>query len=182
VNPLPLAQQHFRYLLQHPLLHPLASLLHSGLPAGEVRVSAVVALHAVAAQEVVLADGQFGAAVVERLGVDGEAVVVDEGPAEGVAVLLILASFRQTDLALEEDVLRPILIPPYFLGFRRIRTPSRRPVSYFRLCRASRTSLAHVQVTNKNNINHHSFTINYNLHSSPSTPTMPLSPDYLRYL
>jgi hypothetical protein len=157
VNPLPFAQQHLRYLLEHPLPHLPPPVAHPRLPAREVRIGAVFSVHAEAAQEVALADGEFGGAVFKRLGVNGEAIVVDDGAAEGMAAELILASFCEAYLALKEDVFCPFFSLPHFLGFHLLTPPSGRLVSYFSLCSVSCVPLVHAQVTNKNNINHHSF-------------------------
>jgi hypothetical protein len=82
-----------------------------------VRVEAFFAVHAEAAQEVVVADGDFWVVIFVCLGVDGEGVVVDDGAAEGVASKLILASFCQAYLALEEYVFACFFPSPCFLAF-----------------------------------------------------------------
>lgn len=120
-------------------------------------MGAVFSLHAEAPQEVVWADCEFGGAVFERLGVNGETVFVDDGSAEGMATELILASFREAYLALEEEVFCPFFSLPHFLGLRLFMPPSSRSVSDFTLCSVSCVALVHAQVANKNNINHHSF-------------------------
>lgn len=157
VDPLPFAQQHLRHLLKHPLPHLPPTVAHPTLTHWQVRMGAVFSVHAEPAQEVVGTDGEFGGAVLQRLGINGEGVVVDDGSAEGVAAELILASFREAYLALEEEVFCPFFTLPYFLGFRLFRSPSGRPVSDFSLCSVSCVPLVHAQVANKNNINHHSF-------------------------
>ena len=108
-------------------------------------MGAVFSLHAESSQEVVRTDGEFGGVVFKGLGVNGETVFVDNGSAEGMTVMLILASFCEAYLALEEEFFCPFFTLPHFLGFHLFRPPSSRPVSDFSLCSISCVPLVHAQ-------------------------------------
>lgn len=134
VNPLGIAHQNFRDLLEYPLPHSSSPLPHSWLPSRQMHLLAVFTPHATSSQEVVLADDELRGAVIKSLGVHWKAILVDDGAAERVTLMLILASFREAYLALEEDVLPLFINLTYFVGFQWLRPPSRQSISDLRLC------------------------------------------------
>jgi hypothetical protein len=76
----------------------------------KVQVLASGALHAAAFQEEILANLKFVRGVVIAFGIHGEAVLIGDVCAGGVALrLLILASLGEADLALEENVVALLL-------------------------------------------------------------------------
>jgi hypothetical protein len=75
-----------------------------------VQVLAAGALHAAALQEEILANLKFRGGVVEAFGIHGEAVLISNVCTGRMALrVLILASLGEADLALEENVVAPLL-------------------------------------------------------------------------